>query len=117
MLMQGFVALSNANVLAGTLFEFITRPSRVSVAVVSDVAINSGNTWTLQIADRVIVPNGAGTVQPPQINSATSVIVGVVYPDSYHVQNEPGFPGNRLVLAIVRAAGNIMWSVQIIEVA
>lgn len=116
MVIQGFVAATNSNVLSGQLFEFIRRPSRVSVAVMSDVAINSGNTWSLQIADRII---GSGnTVMPPNaVNTATSFIAGLLYPDQYHVQNEPAFPQDRITLSIVRAAGNILWSVQIIEVA
>lgn len=115
MVIQGFNAATSGNVLAGELFEFLRRPSRVSVAVVGDVAINVGNTWSFQIADRIVAQSEQ--VMPALVNTGTSFIVGVVYPDHYHVQNEPGFPNDRLVLSVVRATGNIMWSVQIVEVA
>jgi len=116
MLIQGFTAATSANVLAGELFEFLRRPSRVSVAVMSDVALNAGNTWSFQIADRTIA-QGEVIMPPAAVNTATSFIAGIIYPDNYHIQNEPGFPNDRLVLGITRAAGNILWSVQIIEVA
>lgn len=115
MLMAGFVAVTTANVLAGTLFEFIKRPSRVSVAVLGDVAIAAGNTYTFQVGDTVIAT--AAQVFPAIVNTATSFIVGIRYPDHYHIQNEPALAGDRLVLSIVRGTGNILWSVQIVEVA
>ena len=115
MLISGFTAASNTNVLAGSLFEFVKRPSRVSVGVIGDVTINAGNLYTFQVADNVIVSNGQ--VMPPIVNTATSFIVGLVYPDHFYIQNEPALPGDRLVLAVTRAAGNVIWTVLITEVA
>jgi len=114
MLLAGFVAATNANVLSGTLFEFIKRPSRINVAVLGDAAINSGNLWSFTIGDQIVVSNAQ--VFPDTVNTATSFIVGIRYPDHYHVQNEPALAGDRLVLSLTRAAGNIMWQVQITEV-
>ena len=115
MLISGFTAVTNANVVQGNLFEFLRRPSRVSVAVVSDVVVNPGNVFTFQMGDLVVAT--AALVMPKTVNTVTSFIAGVVYPDDFLVQNEPGLANDRLVLSITRAAGNIMWAVQIIEVA
>lgn len=115
MLLAGFVAVTTANVLTGSIFEFIKRPARVSVAVLGDVAINAGNVYTFQIGDVVVASNAQ--VMPPVVNTATSFIVGITYPNCYHIQNEPALPGDRLVLAVTRATGNIMWEVQVVEVA
>lgn len=115
MLISGFTAVSNTNVLAGSLFEFVKRPARVSVAILGDVTINAGNLYTFQVADNVIISNGQ--VFPPVVNTATSFIVGPVWPDNYHIQNEPALAGDRLVLSITRATGNILFSVMITEVA
>ena len=114
MLLAGFVAASNANVLAGTLFEFVKRPSRINVAVLGDVAINAGNLWSFTIGDQIVVSNAQ--VMPPVVNTATSFIVGIKFPDDYHVQNEPALAGDRLVLSLTRATGNILWTVMITEV-
>jgi hypothetical protein len=115
MLISGFVAASNSNVLAGSLFEFVKRPSRVSVAVLGDVTIAAGNLYTFQVADNVIVSNGQ--VWPDTVNTATSFIVGIKFPDHFLIQNEPALAGDRLVLSVTRATGNILWAVQITEVA
>jgi len=114
-LIMGFTAATNANVLVGSIFEFVKRPSRIHVAVASDVTINAGNLFTLTIGDQVITT--ASVVPPKTVNTATSFISGLDWPDDYHIQNEPALAGDRVVLSITRAAGNIMWAVQMIEVA
>jgi len=115
MVLSGFTALTNANVLIGSIFEFMKRPSRINVGLVTDVAINAGNTYTLTIGDQVVA--SAAVIFPGIVNTATSFIVGVVWPDHFMVQNEPALAGDRIVLSIARAAGNIMWCVQVTEVA
>lgn len=114
MLLSGFVTASSANVLQGTLFEFVKRPSRVNVAVKSDVAINAGNLYSFTIGDQIIASNAV--VFPGDVNTATSYLSGIIWPDSFHIQNEPALAGDRLVLSITRAAGNILWEVHITEV-
>jgi hypothetical protein len=114
MLIMGFTAVTNASVLAGSIFEFLKRPSRLHVAVASDVLINAGNLFTVTIGDQVIT---SSAVCPPIITSSAVFTAGLVWPDHYMIQNEPGLPGDRVVLSITRAAGNIHWAVQMVEVA
>lgn len=114
MLLSGFVAVTNSNVLAGSLFEFIKRPSRVSVATLADAALNAGNTFTFIIGDVAIARDA-------QVFGGALTTSGQAehlrFPDDFLIQNEPALPGDRLVFAIARAAGNIMWAVIITEVA
>lgn len=114
MLIQGFTAVTNASVLAGSIFEFLKRPSRLNVAVASDVVINGGNTFSLSIGDQIIA---SAAVIMPVVTSTAVFTAGLVWPDHFMIQNEPGLPADRVVLSINRAAGNIMWAVQITEVA
>lgn len=114
MLIMGFTALTNASVLAGSIFEFLKRPSRINVAVASDVLINAANTFSLSIGDQIICSNA---VIPPIVTSSAVFTAGLIYPDHFFIQNEPGLPGDRLVLSIARSAGNLHWAVQITEVA
>lgn len=114
MLIMGFTAVTNQSVLQGSIFEFLKRPSRISVAVVSDVLIATGNTFNFTIGDQIIA---SGAVVPPIVTSTAVFTAGLIWPDHYHIQNEPGLAGDRLVLSIARATGNIHWAVQITEVA
>lgn len=112
MYLSGFVVATNANVLSGSVFEFLKRPSRISVAVYTAVAISSGNTFNFQIADTVIAQNA----QIFDEVLATSGKEGPYYPDDFFIQNEPGLAGDRLILQITRGTGNIAWAVMITEV-
>lgn len=114
MYVAGFVTATTANVLTGSIFEFLKRPSRVSIGVYADVALNAGNTFTFQIGDTVIA-NAAQVFSGALTTSGQAEHLR--FPDDYVIQNEPGLAGDRMVLAIARAAGNIMWAVQITEVA
>lgn len=115
MVLSGFTAVTNANVLIGSIFEFMKRPSRLNVGVASDVAINAGNTYTLTIGDQLVA--SAAVVFPVVVNTNVSFIAGILWPDNFMVQNEPALAGDRIVLSIARAAGNIFWCVQVTEVA
>jgi len=115
MYLSGFVVATNLNVLSGSIFEFVKRPSRIDVAVACfDAALNAGNLFTFQIGDQVIAQNA-------QVFSYTLTTSGATdrmrYPDDYPIQQEPGLPGDRLILAVTRAAGSICWAVRITEVA
>jgi hypothetical protein len=115
MYLSGFVTAANANVLAGTIFEFLARNSRISVGVVGDVALSASNTFTFQIADTVIASNaqifGKGVLTTSGVQN-----LGPVFPDDFFIQNEPGLAGQRLTLQIARATGNLAWAVIINEV-
>lgn len=108
MILAGFTAASATNVLGGSEFEFIARPSRVSVGVVGDSALNAGNLFTFQIGEVVIGRN-------VQVFSSTGVDV-LRWPTHFLIQNEPALPGQRMILRVDRAAGNILWAVNITEV-
>src|SRR5437867_11523889 len=115
MYLSGFVTTTTANVLSGSVFEFLKRPSRISVAVVSDVALSTGNSFTFQIGDQIV----ASSAQPFTYGLLTTSGVqnlGPIWPDHFHIQNEPGLAGDRLVLQITRGTGNIAWSCIIVEV-
>jgi hypothetical protein len=112
MVIAGFAVVSTANVLAGSVYEFLARPSRISVGVQSDVAISGGNVFTFQIGDVVI----ANAAQVFGAVLATAGRQGPVWPDDFLVQNEPGLAGQRLILNIVRGTGNLAWAVIITEV-
>jgi hypothetical protein len=116
MFLAGFVAASTSNVLSGSIFEFLKRPSRVSIAVVGDVALNAGNLFSFQIAD-VLVAQNAQIFCNGLLTTSGVQNLGPKFPDDFFVQNEPGLSGDRLVLSITRATGNISWACQIIEVA
>lgn len=114
MYIAGFVTATTANVLTGSIFEFLKRPSRLSVGVYGDVALNAGNTFTFQIGDTVIA-------NASQVMSGALTTSGQAehlrFPDDYVIQNEPGLAGDRLVFQIARATGNLAWAVMITEVA
>jgi len=112
MYLSGFVAVTTANVLSGSVFEFLARPSRISVGVFTAVALSAANTFTFQIGD-VIIANAAQVFDDVL---ATSGKEGPVFPDDFFIQNEPGLAGQRLVLQIARGTGNIAWAVIITEV-
>lgn len=113
MYISGFVAATTPNVLSGSIFEFLKRPSRVNIGVYSDVAINAGNTFTFQIGDTVIA-NAAVIFGGALTTSGQADHLR--FPDDYVIQNEPGLAGDRMVLEITRAAGNLLWAVMITEV-
>lgn len=115
MLISGFVVATSVNVLQGSIFEFVKRPSRIDVAVASfDVALNAGNLFTFQIGDQVIAQNAQVFSYALTTSGSTDRLR---YPDDYMIQQEPGLPGDRLILGVTRAAGTICWAVRITEVA
>lgn len=111
MYLAGSVATTTANVLTGSIFEFLKRPSRISVGLQCNVAINVANTFSFEIQDQIVARDalivGQGVI-------ATSGYMK--FPDDYHLQNEPGLPGDRLTLQITRGTGVIIWSVIVTEV-
>lgn len=115
MVLAGFVSATNSNVLSGSIFEFVKRPSRISVGIWSDVAISAGNLYTFQIGDTVIGQN----VQVFGNLLTTSGVInnGPKFPEDFLIQNEPALVGDRLILAITRGTGNISWAVIMTEVA
>jgi hypothetical protein len=114
MVLSGFVAVTTANVLSGSIFEFLARPSRISVAVWNDVAIVATNNFTFQIGDSVIC--SAAQIFGNVLTTSGVIRNGPAYPDDFFIQNEPGLAGQRLVLTIARATGNQAWCVIITEV-
>jgi len=114
MYISGFVAATTSNVLSGNLFEFLARPSRISVGVWNDVALNAGNTFTFQIGDTVIA--SAVQVFGNVLTTSGVIINGPKYPDDFFIQNEPGLAGQRLILQVSRATGNTAWVVFITEI-
>jgi len=112
-LISGFAVATTPNVLGGSIFEFVRRPSRISVAVVSDVAISAANLFTFQVGDTTICRDAQvfGEIL------ATSGRQGPIYPDDFLIQNEPALAGDRLVLQILRGTGNLAWAVMVTEVA
>jgi len=115
MYLSGFVTATNANVLSGTLFEFLSRNSRISVAVIGDVALSASNLFTFSIADTVIASNAQIFCKGLLTTSGVQNL-GPVFPDDFYIQNEPGLAGQRLTLQISRATGNLAWAVIINEV-
>jgi len=94
-IMQGTVSIAandvSLNVLAGELFEFISRPSRIAVYVVAAVV---GVTCTfllggVSFSNDQDVPNKAGFP---------------IIPDDFFV-DAGGFPGERLVLTFRNSTG------------
>jgi hypothetical protein len=115
MLLSGFVAASNTNVIAGSIFEFIKRPTRIDVAVAEfTVALNAGNLFSFQIGDQVIAQNAQVFSYALTTSGATDRLR---FPDDFFIQQEPALPGDRLILSITRAAGNICWVVRLTEVS
>ena len=114
MYISGFVTASNPNVLSGSIYEFLARPSRISVGVWNDVAIASGNNFTFQIGDTVIA--SAAQVFGNVLTTSGVIVNGPKFPEDFYIQNEPGLAGQRLVLQINRITGNISWAVIITEV-
>ena len=118
-MISGLVTATTANVLSGSVFEFVKRPSRISVGLACEIAAartqsNTGNTFTFQIGDTVIA-NAA------QVFNETMVTSGVAkslrFPDDFFIQNEPGLAGDRLILNVIRGADAIVWCVMMTEVA
>jgi len=112
MVIAGFVVVTTSNVLSGSVYEFLARPSRISVGLWGDVALSVSNTFTFQIGDTII----ANAAQIFGAVLATSGQLGPAYPRDFFVQNEPGLAGQRLVLQISRGTGNLAWVVMITEV-
>jgi hypothetical protein len=119
MMLAGITAATLANALSGSVYEFVKRPSRISVGLAVEISAartqsNAGNTFTFQIGDTIIA-NAA------QVFNETMVTSGVAkslrFPDDFFIQNEPALAGDRLILNIVRAADAIAWAVIINEVA
>ncbi len=111
MYISGFEAATNANVLSGSLFEFVRRPSRISIAVMNDVVVGT-NLFSFIIGDTTIARNA-------QIFGLTPAAGGrpLTFPHDFFIQNEPALAGDRLVLSITRGTGNQFWAVIITEVA
>lgn len=113
MLLSGFVTATTTNVLTGSIFEFARRASRVSVAVYGDVALNLGNLFSFTVGDQVIALNA-------QVFSGALTTSGQAehlrWPDDFLIQNEPVLAGERLILEIVRATGNLSWAVIMVPV-
>ena len=115
MLILSQVTASSTNVLAGSIFEFIKRPSRVSVAVSGRIVPVIGNIWSFQIGDVVVAQNAV-----VQTSRAVTIALGsaIEWPKDFLLQNEPALPGDRLVLAItVGSADTIAFAVVVTEVA
>lgn len=98
---------SNVNVLSGSAFEFIKRPSRVAFYIVGDAAGEM----------RATVQSGAEVLmEEAPISRAARV---PVVPDDLTVQ-DVAMPGDRLKLALRNTgagANNTFWAVQIDEIA
>ncbi len=115
MLLSGFVTASAANVISGSIFEFIKRPTRIDVACAAfDVALNAGNLFTFQIGDQVVAQNAQVFSYALTTSGATD---RMRFPDDFLIQQEPSLAGDRLILSITRAAGTICWAVRLTEVA
>jgi hypothetical protein len=116
MVLQGLVTSSNANVLSGSIFEFLKRPSRISVGLASSLAPAAGTNYTFQIGDTIVAQNavifGRGVVTTNGTGDP-----GPKFPDDFFIQNEPGLAGDRMVLSINVAGGTVTWCVIITEVA
>jgi hypothetical protein len=115
MIVAGFVTATTANVLSGSVFEFLARPARISVGLTNDVALSSGNTFTFQIGDTIIA-NAAQVFNRGFLTTSGVQDQGPKFPDDFFIQNEPGLAGQRLILQITRGTGNICWAVIITEV-
>lgn len=119
MMLSGVVSSTTANVISGSVYEFLKRPSRVSVGVKVEMSAartvsNTGNLFTFQIGDTIIA-NAAQVFNWTMVTSGTAP--SLVFPDDFLIQNEPGLAGDRLILQITRAADAIAWAVIITEVA
>lgn len=119
MMLSGLVTATTANVLTGSVYEFLKRPSRISVGTWCEIAAartqsNVGNLFTFQIGDTIIA-NAAQVFNSTMVTSG--VAKSLAFPDDFLIQNEPGLAGDRLVLQITRAADAIVWAVLITEVA
>lgn len=114
MLISGFVVASNVNVLQGSIFEFVKRPSRIDVAVAAFDTALGVNLFSFQIGDQVVGQNCQVFSFALTTSGSTSLLR---YPDDFMIQQEPALPGDRLILGITRAAGSICWAVRITEVA
>jgi hypothetical protein len=119
MMLAGITAASLANALAGSVYEFVKRPSRISVGLACELAAattqsNAGNIFTFQIGDTIIA-NAAVIFNETMVTSG--VAKSLRFPDDFFIQNEPALSGDRLILAITRAANAIAWCVIINEVA
>lgn len=118
MIIAGITALSLANALSGSVFEFVKRPSRISVGLRCELAAattqsNAGNFFTFQIGDTIIA-NAATVFNGTMVTSGVSETLR--YPEDFFIQNEPALAGDRLILAITRAANAIAWCVMMTEV-
>lgn len=114
MYISGFVTATNTNVLSGSIYEFLARPSRISVGLWADVAISTGNVFTFQIGDTVIA--SAAQIFGNVLTTSGVLVNGPKFPEDFYIQNEPGLAGQRLVLQITRGTGNLAWAVIITEV-
>ncbi len=110
MYLAGLVVVTTANVLTGSIFEFLKRPSRINVGIRNLSAVVAGNTFSFEIQDQIIARD-AVIVQQNLVP-----LDSLRFPDDYPIQQEPGLPGDRLTFQITRSAGTTMWAVSVTEV-
>lgn len=95
--------VANNNVLAGSAFEFVSTPSRVSVAIVGDAAG----------AARATVQSGSDVLLEESPVSRQNRVP--VFPDDYDLQ-DIAMPGDRLKVALRNTGGvaiDVFWAVRI----
>ena len=95
---------TSANVLIGSIFEFLKRPSKIELAATVEVGAARNMTGRLSIGDTIV------TDPPLRIGAEAVVMGGVVIPDNIKLVTA-GAPGDRLSLTFTNADGVNDWEV------
>jgi hypothetical protein len=110
---SGFSLGPVTNVLFDSVWEFLSVPSLVSVAVVYPAAISASRTWSFFLGARLIAQNVVAFGRVLTVEGVLSE--SPMWPRDFYIRDEPGLAGERLVLS-VSAAVNYRWAVFITEV-
>jgi len=114
MLVSGFETADSLNVLSGTFIEFLKRPSRVSVGLISGSVLGTDLRFSFQIGSTKVANDERifGNV----LNVAGGTVLAPRFPDDFGIKDEPGLPGDRMILAINLSGGSARWIVMVTEV-
>jgi len=103
------IGATSANVLLGSIFEFLKRSSKVELAATCEVGAARNITGRMSIGDTIV------TDPPLRIGAENIVSGGVVIPDNIKLVTA-GAPGDRLSLTFTNggaAAFDVDWWVRV----
>lgn len=113
MLVAGGTISQGGNIFAGSVWEFLRRPSLVSFGIVRSAAIALTPTVSFFVGSRLAA---VFNIFGQSVTVAGSLQNGPKFPEDFYVINEPGVAGDRLQAVSTGSSGVTAWALIITEV-